>query len=166
MIQLKPPHTLRYPLDVEQAYEEWGANCGPCSIAAILGVSLAQVRPHLGDFEKRRYMNITHLKETLNSARVRYRSIGSGWLPKHGLAFVQWGGHENKPIHVQYRFTHTIAVSLTDKGVLAIFECNAPHLIDWNEWQRVMPEWMQEEKQGDGTFTIRGALEIDRRPLF
>lgn len=154
---------MKFPTDIDEAYEQWGANCGPCSIAAILERSVNDIRPFLGDFESRRYMNITHLKNALDSAGVKYRSIGPN-LPNYGLVFVQWGGHEAKPIRVQYRFTHTIGYKKTDFGSGVVFEVNADEIVTWELWQRVMPQLVQEEKKGDGSFIIRGALEVFTGP--
>ena len=39
----------------DRAYDEWGANCGPGAIAAICGLTLDELRPHMGDFEGKRY---------------------------------------------------------------------------------------------------------------
>lgn len=37
-------NTLYTPPDTEAANKEWGANCGPCALAAVLGVPVADVR--------------------------------------------------------------------------------------------------------------------------
>lgn len=37
---------LRFTLeDAQRASQEWGANCGPGAIAAIMGMTLDEVRP-------------------------------------------------------------------------------------------------------------------------
>ena len=43
--------------DAERAGDEWGLNCGPAAIAAMNGLTLEELRPHLGDFEQKRYTN-------------------------------------------------------------------------------------------------------------
>ncbi len=35
---------MLYPSDIEEAHELWGANCGPCSLAAVLDLSVSDVR--------------------------------------------------------------------------------------------------------------------------
>lgn len=145
---------MKYPEDIETAADQWNANCGPCSVAAILDRPVSDTRQLLNGFDKRGYMNITHVQEALKAANIVFK----GRLktrPTYGLVFVQWGGHENKPAFAQYRFTHWIAVA----GDI-IFEVNAPHLVSWNEWVAVMPKIAQEEGLGDGTFFIRSAIEI------
>lgn len=145
---------LTYPPDIDAAYESWGASCGPCSIASILGATVNEVHDYLEDVDTRGYMNILHVKAALTLACLRSWSIGTR-LPKLGLAFIQWGGHEHKPVRVQYQFTHWIAV----EGE-RVFEVNAPELTTWTKWQRVMPKMMKEEGKGDGTFHIRSGIEV------
>lgn len=143
-----------YPSDIEEANELWGANCGPCSLAAILNLPVNKVRKLLDGFEARHYANPTHLKAALDRAGVKYKAIGPS-LPRYGLAFIQWGGHQAKPVKVQYRFTHWIAIS----GDI-VFEANAPHLTTFESWKEIMPEAIKEEGHGDGTFTVRAGIEI------
>lgn len=146
-----------YPADIEEAHELWGANCGPCSVAAILNLPVNDVRELFEGFEGRRYANITHIKQALERAGVsRFFSVGAQ-LPKHGLAFIQWGGHEDKPAKVQYRFTHWIAVDGE-----AVFEVNAPHLTTFESWRENMPEAVKEEGHGNGSFTVRCGIEVPR----
>lgn len=143
-----------YPADIEEANEIWKANCGPASVAAILNRPVNDVRELFNGFEKRGYTNVTHIKQALDRAGVKHRSIGPK-LPGHGLAFIQWGGHEKKPVIVQYRFTHWIAVD-----GLAVFEVNAPHLTTFESWEEIMPEAIKEEGHGNGTFTVRAGIEV------
>ncbi len=143
-----------YPSDIEEAHELWGANCGPCSLAAVLDLSVNDVRGLLDGFELRRYTNPTQLKAALDRAGVKYRPIGPN-LPHYGLVFVQWGGHESKPINVQYRFTHWIGIAGD-----VVFEVNAPHLTTFESWKDIMPRAIKEEGHGNGTFTVRAGIEI------
>lgn len=143
-----------YPPDIEESHELWGANCGPCSVASILDLPVSQVRELFIGFEKRGYANITHIKRALLNARVNCRSIGAK-LPQHGLAFIQWGGHEKKPPVVQYQFTHWIAVDGEN-----VFEVNAPHLTTFESWKEIMPQAVKDEGRSDGTFTIRAGIEV------
>jgi hypothetical protein len=151
------PH-VTYPPDLNDAYEAWGASCGPCSIASILGTTLYEIHDYLEGIDARGYMNILHVKAALNAIPgIRHWGVGET-LPKLGLAFIQWSGHDHKPVRVQYQFTHWIAVE-ADR----VFEVNAPELTTWPEWQRVMPRMMQEEGNGDGGFRIRSGIEVRLR---
>lgn len=149
---------MKYPLDIDKAAGEWNASCGPASLAAILDLSLAETRPLLNGFEKRGYMNITHVQNALKAANVAFRPRLKT-RPSYGLVFIQWGGHEKKPAFVQYQFTHWIAVAGE-----TVFEVNAPYLVAWDEWKEQMPEIMKEAGAGDGTFFIRSAIEVLDKP--
>lgn len=148
---------MKYPTDIEQAAESWNANCGPCSLAAILDRSLAETRLLLDGFEQRGYMNVTHVLKALEAAGVKFwcRSRPNEDRPACGLVFIQWGGHEKKPVRAQYKFTHWIAV---DGDV--VFEVNAPQLVSWDEWIAVMSKVSREEGFGDGTFSIRTSIQV------
>jgi hypothetical protein len=145
---------MTYPPDIQQSYEVWGANCGPCSLAAVLNLSVNDVRGLFDGFESRGYTNPTHLKAALDRARVKYRAVGPN-LPRYGLAFIQWGGHETKPIKAQYRFTHWIGIA----GEV-VFEVNAPHLTTFQSWRKIMPAAIKEEGQGNGAYSIRAGIEV------
>ena len=42
---MEPP---RFSLsDAERVQDEWGANCGPGAVAAICGLTLDELRPHM-----------------------------------------------------------------------------------------------------------------------
>lgn len=142
---------MKYPNDIETA--EW-ANCGPAALAAILDRSLAETKPLLDGFETRQYMNITHVTNALKVAGVPFKSRLKS-RPTYGLAFIQWGGHEHKHHRAQYQFTHWIAVAGE-----TVFDINAPELVSWNEWQKVMSVVSKDEGWGNGTFFIRSAIEV------
>ncbi len=157
MTTLEPP-ALWSPsnADVEAANEQWGANCGPCSLAAILARDLDAIRPHLASFPRLRYMNPTHMYAALHSLAVPVSACGAR-LPRRGLAFIQWGGFESLPIRVQYQHTHWIAVH----GRM-IYEINSDRgwVLDY-EWRAVMPKLIQEEVPGmNGKFSVRTGIEI------
>lgn len=141
-----------YPPDIEAA-ESWGANCGPAALAAILELSMSQVRPMLGDFESRQFMNLTDVKAVLTRAGRGFSS--QSHAPRHGLIFIQWGGHDHKPARAQYRFTHWIAIH--DDNV---FDINLPEIVSWAHWQGIIPALFKDEGHGDGTFKIRRALVV------
>lgn len=147
------------PADVDQANETWGANCGPCSIAALLGMSLEHLRPHLGRFEQRRYMNPTQVRGVLEQLGLRYQIVGTtGQWPTDGLVFVQWRGPWDKaPVHVQYQHTHWIAV----RGAW-IYEVNNREWCPRDFWrEQVAPEIASRHEGSDGRWSVRTAYEVE-----
>ena len=118
-----PPFSMQ---DMLRANDEWGANCGPGAIAAIMGMTLDDVRPHMGDFEQKHYTNPTLMWSTL-------RSIGRHWCktkpewPFHGLVRIQWEGPwtaEGVNPKARYRYTHWVGC-IRAAATIGIFDINA-----------------------------------------
>lgn len=127
----------------QRAADTWKANCGPAAIAAVCGLTLDEVRPHLGDFEKKGYTNPTLMFDTL-------RRLGRTWVPivrrrtdaQHngtpptpiiwlnlGLVRVQWEGPWTRPgvpMVARYRHTHWVGArsqgAPVDPASAAIFD--------------------------------------------
>lgn len=171
------PPTLRLSYsDGERAFNEWGANCGPAAICAVTGKTLDELRPHLGDFESKRYTNPTLMFETLGSLKVKFQVSYRGddpakkWavFPEFGLARIQWGGQwtkEGVPMRARYRQTHWIACA---KGRLVdgVFDVNALESggwIAWTDWRDVIvPHITTNTPRADGTWWVTHGIEVYR----
>jgi hypothetical protein len=151
-----PPRLKFSYSDAERANDEWGFNCGPGSLCALLELTPAEVRPHLGDFEQKRYTNPTLMKAALGSlgvggrwaqlSDVEQRRVGDmrfpdaavrrlEW-PQRGLARIQWGGpwtNHGVPMAARYRQTHWVAAQMI-AGITAIFDVNAHTACDSSAW--------------------------------
>lgn len=58
MTALTRPKPAKFTIDdATRAYDVWGANCGPGALAAALDKTLDDVRPHLVNFDRKRYTN-------------------------------------------------------------------------------------------------------------
>lgn len=178
--------------DAQRAADEWGANCGPAAIAAISGLSLDAVRPHLGDFETKHYTNPTLMWAALRSLGVRwtcktrlardaagaqYGDVGTVPLPEYGLARIQWEGpwtEPGVPIRVRYRHTHWVGCA-SDPGFPLTPGSEGPLLFDINamcvggwitfvEWSRSLVPWLLEqvEPTANGRWHITHSVEIAR----
>ena len=158
--------------DLERAASEWGANCGPVSIAAMTGVALDNLRPKMGDFEANRYTNPTLMWETLNRLGIRWYKLKAPltW-PKWGLARIQWHGPwtaPGVPARVAYRHTHWVGSCVAKSGGGGVFDINALNngsgwcsLKDWSE--TLVPWLLSEcEPKADGRWSLTHAVEIDR----
>jgi hypothetical protein len=127
--------TLYRPPDVDEAYHEWSASCGPCALAAMLGRPLADVRSLFPGIEQRNFCNPSHVEAALNAAQVRWRKNSKAVaLPVRGLAFLQvtgpWDG-PGVPVAAAYRKTHWISTNLVGDGTDSgesddwVYDCNA-----------------------------------------
>lgn len=154
-----PPRIRFNESDANQAWEDWGCNCGPSSLAAALGLTLEQVRPHLRDFEQKRYMSPTMMKSALASLGVRWCSdLRSPWC-SNGLVRIQWGGpwlQPGVPIAARYRHTHWVASRLYG-GHHWVFDVNIVNQGGWaraDAWAGYVAPWIIREcvRRGDGTW--------------
>lgn len=124
----RPP--MRITPEALEAATAWGFNCGPGALCAVTGLTPAEVRPHLGDFEAKRYTNPTLMAAALRSLGIRYRRVyqhpaDAGApereppYPSFGLVRIQCDGPwcaPGVPVQARYRKTHWIAVHDTQPG--------------------------------------------------
>lgn len=114
MITTPSPFLKWTPAESDAAHDEWGANCGPHSLAAALGKSLTEVRPHIGDFKG--WMSPTMIERALRSMEVNFHPAKNICTPLlcNGLNRIQWHGkwlNPGVPARVAYRHTHWVAHS-------------------------------------------------------
>ncbi len=167
--------------DSVRAYEQWRFSCGPAALCAVLDMTPDEIRPHLGDFEQRGYVNPTQMLATLHTLKIKFRKLYQGlfstaksWdnLPNFGLIRVQFGGPwmaPEVPMAARYQHTHWVAVrnnpAMTPQR--QVFDINAMCAGGWipfGEWKNEMMPWLVKEsnKRCDGTFFPTHCLEITR----
>jgi len=169
-VQLLP--LLRFDsADIEAAHQKWRCNCGPAALAACIGMTPDEVRPYLGDFERRGYMNFTMMEQAVERAGFHIENSESTW-PKHGLVRIQFGGPWTEPganpkwasIH-----THWVAAKLvSSKRPLPSFD--GPWVFDVNggwmrpeEWEsELLPLLGKKDKRADGTWEPTHVWEVRR----
>jgi hypothetical protein len=161
----------RFTLDDQmRAHTEWGANCGPGAIAAITGLTLDQLRPNMGDFERKRYTNPTLMWEVLNRLGVKWHRLRLPltW-PQWGLARIQWYGpwtEPGVPARVAYRHTHWVG-ACSRPGNIGIFDINAINNgTGWcslKNWGDTLVPWLvsETESQADGQWSLTHAVEVE-----
>lgn len=165
-----PPFTAD---DAERAHAEWGMNCGPAAVAAILGMTLDGLRPHLGDFEVKRYTNPTLMWRILRNAGARfsYRVGDLGkWWPSYGLACVQWEGPwtaPGVPVRAARRYTHWVGADAMNRQNIGIFDVNAlGNGTGWcalADWETGIVPWILRESvpRASGGWHITHVVEIE-----
>lgn len=132
--------------DAQAAADSWGFNCGPGALCAVSGMTPSEIRPHLGDFERKGYTNPKLMYEILR------RLFSDNWTvtpldnwPGFGLVRIQWHGpwmSPSVPIRARYRQTHWIAYRLADNHV---FDVNAMCVGGWlpeREWSTQLVPWL------------------------
>jgi len=167
--------------DAHRAYDEWRANCGPGAIAGVLGLTLDQVRPHLRDFERKRYMNPTMMFNALRSLGVRWipvkvsaadqeHNVATTW-PRCGLVRIQWCGQWTEPgvpRRARYRATHWIGAAQDVPGPygVSIFDINCMNVGGWvtlADWAEHLVPWLLKESvpKANGKWHQADVLELD-----
>lgn len=161
--------------DADRAYDEWGANCGPGAIAAICGLTLDDLRPHMVDFERKHYTNPTLMWQVLRSIGVRFSYRGGhlgceNW-PQYGLARIQWEGpwtEPGVPVRAAYRHTHWVGACTVDAGNVGVFDINAiGNGTGWtnaSEWVGKVVPYILEEcvPRANGRWYITHVVEVER----
>ncbi len=145
---------LYVPPDINEAAEAWGANCGPCAIAAVTGKTLAEVRPALGDF--RGCMNPTEVRAALEA--LGWHSRKAKGAERAGCAHIMFDGPWSNVVRAAYAHSHWIAYRWVGSlPALRHFDANANYYgseepgawLDPFAWEReVLPLLMP--KKGTG----------------
>ncbi|MGE4340334.1 MAG: hypothetical protein AB7E55_30950 [Pigmentiphaga sp.] len=165
----KPPRFTAQ--DAEHAFDTWGSNCGPAALAAIAGLTLDEVRPHMGDFEAKHYTNPTLMWAAMKSAGLHWRTnrTPTAW-PKYGLCRVQWEGPwtaPGVPIRVRYRHTHWVGAARVN-GQVVVFDVNAlGNGTGWcslKDWSEILVPWILREcvPRANGQWHLTHVAEVDR----
>lgn len=158
--------------DGDRAYHEWGANCGPGALAAIMGMTLDEVRPHMGDFETKHYTNPSLMNAALRSVGRPWRKIGGEW-PAYGLVRIQWEGPwtlPGVPFKARYRYTHWVGAEKTATKGIGIFDINAMNNgSGWcalADWASIVAPFLatHHDPRATGGWHITHAIEVDPDP--
>lgn len=160
--------------DIEEAHAEWGCNCGPAALAAACGLSLDEARVLLPEFDRKRFVNITMMREAIAEAgwmivhdwkrcwaagersliRVQF---GGPWIAAEGEAAQKW------QVRSACMATHWIAQFRGPGGLAFVFDVNSG-LVPWGEWERgVMPRIAAAIPNCDGSYHLTHSWQIERR---
>lgn len=155
-------------ISAERAHDEWGCNCGPGAIAAIMGMTLDQVRPFVEDagFHSKHYTNPTMMYDVLNAIGRPWRKIGLQW-PQYGLVRIQWEGpwtEDGVPMRARYRHTHWIGFE-TGKASYGVFDINCINngsgWVSLDDWNAIVVPWLTGKiKRAYGTWHKTHCIEV------
>lgn len=162
--------------DADRAHAEWGCNCGPSALAAITGLTLDQVRPHMIGFDDKRYTNPAMMFNALTAIGTPWQRIrtsplsgGAAHMPWWGLCRIQWQGPwtaTGASPRWAYRYTHWVgAAKRKTTGAIGVFDVNALNngsgwcsLDDWSNV--VVPLLTADIPRATGGWHITHALEV------
>ena len=169
------PISLKYTWqDSEKAFIEWGANCGPHAIAAITGLTLDEVREHIGDYETKFYTNPKLMYSSLDSIGVKWTKIKDKSWPNWGLVRIQFEGPWTDPeAHwsARQRHTHWVGSFRDKKNRLWVFDFNTFDCVDgwisFEEWSESLIPWLIEQCEPESyvSWYITHSIEIIPRTI-
>lgn len=154
--------------DAERAHNTWGCNCGPGALAAIMGMTLDEVRPHIPEFDAKHYTNPSMMNAALRSIGRPWRKIGAVW-PHYGLARIQWEGPwtgPGVPMAARYRYTHWVGSKITQDFRTGVFDinciANGSGWTAFEHWERVIvPHLTEGHKRATGKWHLTHAIEVE-----
>lgn len=150
------------PSDVGEQHDLWGANCGPTALAAILGISVAEVRPLIEQAQNgtfKGYMHAGHLLNTLKLAGKSVRRIDCSyrkicWPEDQGVCLLQFDGPwclPNANPRARFRYTHSVAAAAN--GAL-VYDGNARVWLRREDWEgKVLQSLIDDVKRCTGWYT-------------
>lgn len=160
--------------DAECAYDDWGANCGPGALAAILGATLDEVRPLIPEFDTKHYTNPSMMAAALRASGRPWRKHWSDddlarW-PGWGLVRIQWEGpwtQPGVPMRARYRHTHWVGSARRRDGAIGIFDINCiANGSGWGsleDWRSIVVPWLTgSNPRASGGWHITHAIEVER----
>jgi len=158
--------------DVSRASDEWGANCGPAAVAAIMNMTLDDVRPFFAaaGYEAKRYTNPTMMFDVLRAIARPWNKMEALW-PSWGLVRIQWEGPWTEPgVPMRARYRHTHWIGATRRGAaIGVFDINAigngTGWVSLKDWDSVLVPWLlgQVAPRNNGKWHITHAIEVERR---
>lgn len=150
--------------EAERANRVWGANCGPGALAVTLGMTLEEVRPFLGEFERRGYMSPTMMFDALKAAKRTWRVVKPADWVRRGLVRVQWEGPWTAPganPRWAYGHTHWVASAIDVRAGVCVFDINGGwyRLAEWES--ELVPLLTAQHKRATGKWFITHSIEVE-----
>lgn len=179
---------LTYPFteaDARQAYDDWGCNCGPASLAFVLQVPLESVRHAIPDFDSKRYTSPTMMRSGLKAMGRTVTAYGAEDGPTKATMFgrnaslvrIQWCGPWTQPgTNPKWAYWHThwivtwlernevepIGGMKTTQAQLWVFDVNGG-IQSFNLWEStVVPAITSSINRADGEWFPTHVWRLDQ----
>ena len=117
------------PSDVDECWSAWRANCGPASLAAVLGRNVGNVRGLFPQFPARPWTTVDDMLDALRHAGVEHEQQAG--LPFVGLVLVQLTGPWMKARHPGAHMRHSHWVGVKDGR---FYDVNWAMWMAWEVW--------------------------------
>ena len=131
---------------------QWGCNCVPVALAAILGLRLSEVRRFVPEVESGKGVAVNKIPSVLDRAQVRWRARG-GERFNHGLAVIRFDDVPD-PCH---------CVAVSDGKLLDTTSVTAgKNWCDVKQWERKMLPHVAKFLGAKGECRVYRGFEIER----
>jgi hypothetical protein len=148
---------LYVPWDVEVAEINFGANCGPCSFAAITGKEVCRVMVHFPHFESVQCTNLTQMMKAFSGSNYEI-NLRRCELPDRGVALIQWlGPWTKKHFFSRWSLIHTHWVAV-DRGRIYDHTVGAWQTI--SAWQETVAAEFLSEISGATGWAVKYGIDI------
>jgi hypothetical protein len=166
------------PPDAEEAYNAWGATCGPAALAAILARPVMSLREAMQPYKG--YTPIADMRRALDRLGVSYRVLRKDFVVQGGsinprcpsfvgrLSIIQFhGSWMNAGVHpgAALTRTHWVAVNHDEES---IYDVNAGPTGDggwmsFADWDHIIVPMIGDTKRGwDGKWSVRSTILVRR----
>lgn len=155
-----PLDFLFAPLDVTRAFELHGANCGPASLAALVGRNICEIMDLFPNFPEKPYTNIPRMHAALRKTGLAFRREAAGF-PSDGLVLLQVEGPWTAPKRASYDAAyhrHWVSVRWDH-----IYEVNLESWVPRQVWEEDYLPALVARHDGATGWSVRTVFEIEER---
>ena len=143
----------------EDAFKEWGANCGPNALASVMGMHIQDIEGIIPEFGEKRYTSpammtaaLVRLRAKVDKWRIRdvldkNLNIDAMFSPVPALVRIQWCGPWTRNMH-HYKWaarqTHWIATQKDETKNPFVHDDSRFMVFDVNGGLRTFSSWKHE----------------------
>lgn len=157
-----PPLDAHYvPTDSAIAQAVFGANCGPISLAAVLGEDVCDIMCYFPHFlnPNSRFTNLSSMKRALKSCGEKPRQLRQEF-PTHGVALIQWlGPWTDFNLFSKWSLSYSHWIAISRDHVFDYFDDIWRPMDEWVDL--VVPEYLREIPGATG-WTVKFGLEVEK----
>lgn len=156
-MSFKRSHHRHVPWDIEVAYLNFQANCGPSVFAAITGREVCRIMCYFAHFEHSPWTNLTQMKSAFIKAGYSIE-VQRRMFPKTGVALVQWlGPWTEDNFFSPWSLAHTHWIAVDDNWVFDHTVKEWKKLQDWEN--QVATEFVEETPKAYG-WAVKYGIDV------
>jgi hypothetical protein len=144
------------PSDINLSFQLFNINCGPASLAALVGCNVLDIISLFPQYPEKPWTNRTQMKFAFEKARLTWQSI-PGVFPDVGICLIQFNGPWSKSTYrlAQLRHTHWIAVR---NGF--VFDINWEGWLPRQIWEELIVDDLVKSRRHCGGWSVLTSYEF------